>query len=168
MKTRGVDPKSHPVVAELVSILARFLLTRNQPVTQDRVRQYFDKIKDAEDPEKRTSRLSPLSPTGLPILLSLPPLLPRPYGARGTRHSRSQQGRPPSIKLLRTASSNTPSPKSKTRSSAPPAKPNLTAVAAAPGLYTRTSGSTRMATPRPQRRLPRPRRQRARGSLQGR
>ncbi|KAI1793138.1 Sas10/Utp3/C1D family-domain-containing protein [Ganoderma leucocontextum] len=36
LKTRGIDPKSHPVVAEL-----------------DRVRQYFDKIKNAEDPEKR-------------------------------------------------------------------------------------------------------------------
>ncbi|KAL1951352.1 hypothetical protein VTO73DRAFT_501 [Trametes versicolor] len=36
LKTRGIDPKTHPVVAEL-----------------DRVRQYFDKIKNAEDPEKR-------------------------------------------------------------------------------------------------------------------
>ncbi|KAF7791607.1 hypothetical protein EIP86_002624 [Pleurotus ostreatoroseus] len=37
LKMRGVDPKTHPVVAEL-----------------DRVRQYFNKIKDAEDPAKRT------------------------------------------------------------------------------------------------------------------
>jgi len=36
LKTRGIDPKTHPVIAEL-----------------DRVRQYFDKIKNAEDPEKR-------------------------------------------------------------------------------------------------------------------
>ncbi|TBU49288.1 hypothetical protein BD309DRAFT_947740 [Dichomitus squalens] len=36
LKTRGIDPKSHPVAAEL-----------------NRVRQYFDKIKNAEDPEKR-------------------------------------------------------------------------------------------------------------------
>ncbi|KAH9997771.1 Sas10/Utp3/C1D family-domain-containing protein [Russula compacta] len=36
LKTRGLDPKTHPVIAEL-----------------DRVRQYFDKIKDAEDPAKR-------------------------------------------------------------------------------------------------------------------
>ncbi|KAI0308104.1 hypothetical protein B0F90DRAFT_1680184 [Multifurca ochricompacta] len=36
LKTRGLDPKTHPVIAEL-----------------DRVRQYFDKIKDAEDPVKR-------------------------------------------------------------------------------------------------------------------
>ncbi|KAI0714939.1 Sas10/Utp3/C1D family-domain-containing protein [Earliella scabrosa] len=36
LKTRGIDPKTHPVVGEL-----------------DRVRQYFDKIKNAEDPEKR-------------------------------------------------------------------------------------------------------------------
>ncbi|THG99876.1 hypothetical protein EW026_g2567 [Hermanssonia centrifuga] len=35
LKTRGIDPKAHPVIAEL-----------------DRVRQYFDKIKDAEDPAK--------------------------------------------------------------------------------------------------------------------
>ncbi|KAI0640012.1 hypothetical protein C8Q77DRAFT_101196 [Trametes polyzona] len=35
LKTRGIDPKTHPVVAEL-----------------DRVRQYFEKIKNAEDPEK--------------------------------------------------------------------------------------------------------------------
>jgi exosome complex protein LRP1 len=36
LKTRGLDPKTHTVIAEL-----------------DRVRQYFDKIKDAEDPAKR-------------------------------------------------------------------------------------------------------------------
>ncbi|KAI0684769.1 hypothetical protein BC835DRAFT_1388170 [Cytidiella melzeri] len=36
LKTKGVDPKTHPVIAEL-----------------DRVRQYFGKIKDAEDPAKR-------------------------------------------------------------------------------------------------------------------
>ncbi|KAH9932004.1 Sas10/Utp3/C1D family-domain-containing protein [Epithele typhae] len=40
LKTRGVDPKTHPVVAEL-----------------ERVKQYFDKIKNAEDPEKRKSVL---------------------------------------------------------------------------------------------------------------
>ncbi|KZT73217.1 C1D-domain-containing protein [Daedalea quercina L-15889] len=38
LKTRGIDPKTHPVVTEL-----------------DRIRQYFDKIKNAEDPEKRTT-----------------------------------------------------------------------------------------------------------------
>ncbi|EED80213.1 predicted protein [Postia placenta Mad-698-R] len=38
LKTRGIDPKTHPVVAEL-----------------DRIRQYFDKIKNAEDPAKRTA-----------------------------------------------------------------------------------------------------------------
>ncbi|KAI0274955.1 hypothetical protein BC834DRAFT_965413 [Gloeopeniophorella convolvens] len=36
LKTRGLDPRTHPVITEL-----------------DRVRQYFDKIKDAEDPAKR-------------------------------------------------------------------------------------------------------------------
>ncbi|KAF8273035.1 hypothetical protein EI94DRAFT_1564974, partial [Lactarius quietus] len=36
LKTKGLDPKTHPVVTEL-----------------ERVRQYFDKIKDAEDPAKR-------------------------------------------------------------------------------------------------------------------
>ncbi|KAK7686685.1 hypothetical protein QCA50_010285 [Cerrena zonata] len=36
LKTKGVDPKTHPVIKEL-----------------DRIRQYFDKIKNAEDPEKR-------------------------------------------------------------------------------------------------------------------
>ncbi|KAI0049277.1 C1D-domain-containing protein [Auriscalpium vulgare] len=36
LKTQGIDPKTHPVIAEL-----------------DRVRQYFDKIKEAEDPAKR-------------------------------------------------------------------------------------------------------------------
>ncbi|KAI0673735.1 hypothetical protein C8Q78DRAFT_1018635 [Trametes maxima] len=36
LKTRGIDPKSHPVIGEL-----------------ERVKQYFDKIKNAEDPEKR-------------------------------------------------------------------------------------------------------------------
>ncbi|KAI0347978.1 hypothetical protein BDW22DRAFT_1384967 [Trametopsis cervina] len=37
LKTRGIDPKTHPVVAEL-----------------DRVRQYFEKIKNAENPATRT------------------------------------------------------------------------------------------------------------------
>ncbi|KAI0726144.1 hypothetical protein C8Q72DRAFT_784275 [Fomitopsis betulina] len=37
LKTRGIDPKTHPVITEL-----------------DRIRQYFDKIKNAEDPAKRT------------------------------------------------------------------------------------------------------------------
>ncbi|KAI0073960.1 C1D-domain-containing protein [Panus rudis PR-1116 ss-1] len=36
LKTRGIDPKTHPVIHEL-----------------DRIRQYFDKIKNAEDPDKR-------------------------------------------------------------------------------------------------------------------
>ncbi|TFY71172.1 hypothetical protein EVG20_g1827 [Dentipellis fragilis] len=36
LKTRGIDPKTHPVIAEL-----------------DRIRQYFDKIKNAENPAKR-------------------------------------------------------------------------------------------------------------------
>ncbi|KIJ39291.1 hypothetical protein M422DRAFT_230797 [Sphaerobolus stellatus SS14] len=36
LKTRGINPKEHPVVAEL-----------------DRIKQYFAKIKNAEDPEKR-------------------------------------------------------------------------------------------------------------------
>lgn len=36
LKTKGLDPKTHPVITEL-----------------DRVRQYFDKIKDSEDPAKR-------------------------------------------------------------------------------------------------------------------
>ncbi|EJD03743.1 C1D-domain-containing protein [Fomitiporia mediterranea MF3/22] len=36
LKTRGIDPKTHPVVAEL-----------------DRVRQYFGKIKDAEESNKK-------------------------------------------------------------------------------------------------------------------
>ncbi|KAH9837349.1 uncharacterized protein C8Q71DRAFT_597725 [Rhodofomes roseus] len=38
LKTRGIDPKTHPVISEL-----------------DRIRQYFDKIKNAEDPQKRTA-----------------------------------------------------------------------------------------------------------------
>ncbi|KAL6304885.1 hypothetical protein BKA93DRAFT_252896 [Sparassis latifolia] len=37
LRTRGIDPKTHPVIGEL-----------------DRVRQYFDKLKNAEDPPKRT------------------------------------------------------------------------------------------------------------------
>ncbi|OCH95677.1 C1D-domain-containing protein [Obba rivulosa] len=37
LKTKGIDPKTHPVIAEL-----------------DRIRQYFDKIKNAESPAKRT------------------------------------------------------------------------------------------------------------------
>ncbi|KAJ8584806.1 C1D-domain-containing protein, partial [Rhizopogon salebrosus TDB-379] len=36
LKTRGIDPRNHPVISEL-----------------DRVRQYFDKIKSAEDSEER-------------------------------------------------------------------------------------------------------------------
>ncbi|KAH8102387.1 Sas10/Utp3/C1D family-domain-containing protein [Cristinia sonorae] len=41
LKTRGIDPKTHPVIGEL-----------------DRVRQYFEKIKKAEDePDNRKSRL---------------------------------------------------------------------------------------------------------------
>ncbi|KAG2118143.1 Sas10/Utp3/C1D family-domain-containing protein [Suillus discolor] len=37
LKTRGIDPKTHPVIGEL-----------------DRVRQYFDKIKNAEDSEEKS------------------------------------------------------------------------------------------------------------------
>jgi len=37
LKTRGIDPKSHPVIGEL-----------------DRIKQYFDKLKNAEDPAKRS------------------------------------------------------------------------------------------------------------------
>ncbi|KDQ63185.1 hypothetical protein JAAARDRAFT_147233 [Jaapia argillacea MUCL 33604] len=40
LKTKGIDPKTHPVIAEL-----------------DRIRQYFGKIKNAEDPETRTLTL---------------------------------------------------------------------------------------------------------------
>ncbi|KIK70537.1 hypothetical protein GYMLUDRAFT_32574 [Collybiopsis luxurians FD-317 M1] len=40
LRTRGIDPKSHPVITEL-----------------DRVRQYFDKIKDAENPAARTMQV---------------------------------------------------------------------------------------------------------------
>ncbi|KAF8506282.1 hypothetical protein BU17DRAFT_57778 [Hysterangium stoloniferum] len=36
LKTRGINPKTHPVIGEL-----------------DRVKEYFGKIKNAEDPEKR-------------------------------------------------------------------------------------------------------------------
>lgn len=36
LKTRGIDPRTHPVIGEL-----------------DRIRQYFDKIKNAEEPEKQ-------------------------------------------------------------------------------------------------------------------
>ncbi|KAG1813183.1 Sas10/Utp3/C1D family-domain-containing protein [Suillus subaureus] len=37
LKTRGIDPRTHPVIGEL-----------------DRVRQYFDKIKSAEDSEEKS------------------------------------------------------------------------------------------------------------------
>ncbi|KAJ4485672.1 Sas10/Utp3/C1D family-domain-containing protein [Lentinula aciculospora] len=40
LRTRGIDPKSHPVVAEL-----------------ERVRQYFEKIKDAENPAIRGTQV---------------------------------------------------------------------------------------------------------------
>ncbi|KAF5392426.1 hypothetical protein D9757_002295 [Collybiopsis confluens] len=40
LRTRGIDPKSHPVINEL-----------------DRVRQYFDKIKDAENPSVRATQV---------------------------------------------------------------------------------------------------------------
>ncbi|KZT08565.1 uncharacterized protein LAESUDRAFT_648791 [Laetiporus sulphureus 93-53] len=40
LKTKGVEPKTHPVVEELA-----------------RIRQYFDKIKDAENPAKRTTEV---------------------------------------------------------------------------------------------------------------
>ncbi|THV06592.1 hypothetical protein K435DRAFT_645058 [Dendrothele bispora CBS 962.96] len=40
LKSRGIDPKTHPVFAEL-----------------DRVRQYFDKIKNAENPPTRTTQV---------------------------------------------------------------------------------------------------------------
>ncbi|CCM03645.1 uncharacterized protein FIBRA_05789 [Fibroporia radiculosa] len=42
LRTRGLDPKSHPVIAEL-----------------DRIRQYFDKIKNAEEPPKSTLVVCP-------------------------------------------------------------------------------------------------------------
>ncbi|KAK7465556.1 hypothetical protein VKT23_005531 [Stygiomarasmius scandens] len=40
LKSRGIDPKTHPVIAEL-----------------DRIRQYFNKIKDAENPPTRTTQV---------------------------------------------------------------------------------------------------------------
>ncbi|KZT30935.1 C1D-domain-containing protein [Neolentinus lepideus HHB14362 ss-1] len=46
LKTKGIDPKTHPVVAEL-----------------DRVRQYFDKIKTAEDPAKRKTAVDKAAAT---------------------------------------------------------------------------------------------------------
>ncbi|TFK56777.1 C1D-domain-containing protein [Heliocybe sulcata] len=46
LKTKGIDPKTHPVVAEL-----------------DRIRQYFDKIKNAEDPAKRKTAVDKAAAT---------------------------------------------------------------------------------------------------------
>ncbi|PBL00674.1 hypothetical protein ARMGADRAFT_1073015 [Armillaria gallica] len=52
LKSRGIDPKTHPVVSELV----RPSLTAQLPTTtskQDRIKGYFDKIDKAEKPETR-------------------------------------------------------------------------------------------------------------------
>jgi hypothetical protein len=56
LKTRGVDPKTHPVVQELVSsaiFLVRHIISHTSCPPKERVKQYFDKIKEAEDPAKR-------------------------------------------------------------------------------------------------------------------
>ncbi|KAF9074985.1 Sas10/Utp3/C1D family-domain-containing protein [Rhodocollybia butyracea] len=46
LKTRGIDPKSHPVINEL-----------------DRVRQYFEKIKNAENPAVRVTQVDKAAAT---------------------------------------------------------------------------------------------------------
>jgi exosome complex protein LRP1 len=63
LKTQGIDPKTHPVVHELVGIphLAAVLVWLLNQGEQERVKQYFDKIKEAEDPAKRSHVASLLS-----------------------------------------------------------------------------------------------------------
>ncbi len=49
LKTKGIDPKTHPVISELVGSLlqpCQAYLT----LKQDRIKQYFDKIQNAENP----------------------------------------------------------------------------------------------------------------------
>ena len=53
LKTRGINPKTHPVVGELVCRdLVKCQIHLLSLYSQDRIKQYFDKIKNTEDPEK--------------------------------------------------------------------------------------------------------------------
>lgn len=53
LKSRGIDPKTHPVIPELVRMLLTNFIHHNQlkhTDIQDRIRQYFEKINNAENP----------------------------------------------------------------------------------------------------------------------
>lgn len=53
LKTRGVDPLTHPVMQQMVSYVRRGEMnTFAHRNPQGEVKKYFDKIKEAEDPAK--------------------------------------------------------------------------------------------------------------------
>lgn len=55
LKTRGIDPKTHPVMGELVkSIVYLIYFLNDASPLKERTRQYFEKIANAEKPAKRT------------------------------------------------------------------------------------------------------------------
>lgn len=61
LKTQGIDPKTHPVVPELVSNILHvwrvlFLIYVTLPNLQDRIREYFEKINVAENPPASTHK----------------------------------------------------------------------------------------------------------------
>ena len=54
LKTRGIDPKTHPVMGELVtSIFSLTCCLPDASLLKERTRQYFEKIANAEKPAKR-------------------------------------------------------------------------------------------------------------------
>lgn len=61
LKSRGIDPKTHSVVSELVRILVANaqLPCFHLKIYQDRVKQYFDKITAAENPPTSPSPYLP-------------------------------------------------------------------------------------------------------------
>jgi len=52
LKTKGIDPETHPVVSELVGSLF-YPCQTHLTLKQDRIKQYFDKIQNAENPPSK-------------------------------------------------------------------------------------------------------------------
>ena len=59
LKLEGVDPKTHPVVGELVRSYVTLYLKIVLMKLQGRIKEYFDKIEKTENPPQRMSPGSP-------------------------------------------------------------------------------------------------------------
>lgn len=59
LKLKGVDPKTHPVISELVSPPPKLLFTNHAHfnLSQDRIREYYDKISRTENPPARPTAI---------------------------------------------------------------------------------------------------------------